>query len=277
MKIVGILVRWTLLCGSIALSNISLADVHGFKTVPWQDCVRPKQCQAMQPKEWSTSELFFLSETLNEFKKNGLSHFLAKIQSNNILTLERATAWYSFGPNPFQPVYAPNNYIHAIAMPDEHSSIVILDKFFSREVPNDPITGVDFIKITLLHELAHAFDSNGKLSSAKEFYEEAGFVNLDEDIYIPQLEPTRSSLAELARYQSSMMKKSNFFEEAEKFEREFGMKIGLPRLYSASNPAEAFADLVAYIYFDPKASGYISKKLLEYIDNNVLDGARNYE
>lgn len=101
-----------------------------------------------------------------------------------------------------------------------------------------------------------------------------GFKNFTGELYAPEY--TAANKGELAMFNlgRNMLNTQNRKWEALKLEREFGMSKGLPRFYSTSNPAEAFADVVAFIYFDPNVKSYLSPEMIEYIDKNVLKGSR---
>lgn len=72
MKIMGILTFWSVHTLSILLGEKSFANVHGFKLQPWQSCSLKKQCETIQPKEWSTEETVFLDHAIQNLKNNGL-------------------------------------------------------------------------------------------------------------------------------------------------------------------------------------------------------------
>lgn len=271
MRIVGILALGV----SVIFSNISMAADHGFEMRPWQDCSNQKICDVIGPKNWTDSEKIFISNTLNKFNENGLKQFILEIQELGFKTFERSSHWYFFGMDP-KNFFAVNQSdgTHAITF-DNTLSIVVMDEFFKSSVQIDYVSLANLKEITLLHELAHAFDFQGRFSNSPEFLELAGFV-MDQSSNFNILTFSRSTPEEI---KSLMIKVTELnaqhqFEAAIQEERKHGMERGLPRFYSTGNPGEAFADIVAFIYFDKSAPEYMDPRLIEYIDLNVLKGAR---
>lgn len=274
MRIVGILTLWALL----VFANIANADVHGFKTIPWQDCTRESECKVLEPKEWATHELSFLDETLSEFKRDGLNSLIQKVISLNF-SLQRTAYWQYVGFAPEHPLgtYFRNEFVHAVTIRNSNKSLLVFsDRFFNSQLDVDHISNVDFKKITLLHELVHAYDSEAEnWSTSIEFRKLAGFshsqeAEFNQPIYV---KATPEELDKVDRKIKELLGAGKELE-AHNIDREFGMALGLPRYYSTTTPHEAFADIVTFIFFDKNAETYLSPELISFIDMWVLKGAR---
>lgn len=274
MKIVGILTLAAFICGSVVLSSISYAQgwnnilSSGFKTEPWTDCASTVPCQYVGPKEWAPAESDFIQNTLVKFKLGGLSHILNTIHRLGFTSFKRTQKWYSLDLSnnlAFGQVKS-NDYTYAITLNEADTQIILMDVFFN-DRSADPITNVSLQEITLLHEIAHAYDYKNRFSDSAEFQKLAGF---SPGFKVP------SDQVSKANKEFFRLRDLNEFDKANQFSRQFGMKHGVPRIYSMGNPHEAFADLVAYIYFDENAPQYLDARLIQYIDENVLKRARAF-
>ena len=270
MRIVGILA----LVGSVLFCQISFAtDIQGFKLQPWKDCASDIPCEIIEPKDWSYGEIEFVSNALIKFRSGGLRHILNTIQSFGYNTIERSSFWY-FLRFDFEKIFAHDRTSETSAVTiesEERGTIVLTDTFFNEPVKIDPISGENHQEIILLHELAHAYDLHRVFSTSQEFLNLSGF---EIDNIVPTFKKITLKEIKDANLEFDELRSNKKFLEAHNMGREIGIKNGLPRLYSLSNPSEAFADIVAFIYFDKNAENYLSSELIEYIDRTVLKGAR---
>lgn len=244
--------------------------IQNFQFIEWQNCSEKIVCKTIKPKSWKASEITVLNNILDRFENGGLLNVIDSIQKAGYISFQRIQRGYATTQTALgtKAVRADLGVWAFATVNSQYPTIAITDKFFKSEMI-DPYSGVNIQEIYLLHEMAHAFDNHRKLSWDPEFlkltkFDAKGFyAGISYDQY------------RKLRYEDVKLEISdNNPKEAFKYQRETGMSLGLPRLYSMSLPDEAFADLVAFIYLDPNAPNYIDKKLIQYIDKNVLHGAR---
>lgn len=281
MKIVGIFVLGSFLLGNLLLTSVAHSSdmlnflTLNFKTQALQDCASDIPCALVEPKEWTQEEAEFLNATINKFKYGGLRDILFKIRSIGYFSFERTSYWFYRDMSPstgFKP--SKNESIHGITRNYDYYTIIFTDAFFNDALVTDPISNANRKEITLLHEISHALDYKGLFSKDPEFLQLAGFDYDDNGVTFVSTKATPKELYDINIVVDDMRTEKKSIE-AEQSSRQFGMERGLPRVYSFSNSAEAFADIVSFIYFDPTASTYLDAKLIEYIDTNVLKGARS--
>jgi hypothetical protein len=267
MRIVGILtlVGSVLFCNLAFASGLSFLNLS-FETRAWQICDQDIPCNIIQPKEWAPAESLLISDTVRKLKNGGLAPILIFLKDMGF-TFERTTYWYeqSFQFETFLEK-TRNDHNLAVTVPKAYV-IAFTDSFFSYPVKLDERSNARIQELTVLHEMAHGFDYEGRFSESTEFLQLAGFDETTmKFLNSEELAATQAKIAE--QYDKGL------YSGAYDLDRNFGMAHGLPRAYSMSQPAEAFADLVSFIYFDSTAPEYINKKLIDYIDKNVLKGVR---
>lgn len=226
-------------------------------------------CEVTEPKDWSAEEALFISTDLEKLKNNGLSSFLNRVLNNGISEISRVSYGFAldiYMDHPIKRATTPFAYTQK-----DPASITFTNLFFEYPVKEDPLTNVSLKSLTLLHELAHAYDIDNEISKSAYFLDKAGFDSTS----IYHSEYMKVSPEELANVKEQMIKLNEQGKpvQAEYLQRTFAMNYGLPRVYSMTSPAEAFADLVAHIYYDKSASQYVDPTLYAFIKQKVLKGA----
>lgn len=257
-------------CFGVLTYSAQAHALQKFQFIEWQDCSEKIVCKTIKPKKWKKSEVSTVLKILNRFEAGGLLHVLESIQGAGYISFQRIQRGYNIThTNSNVKSAQPDLGVWAFAVVGTPNlTIAITDKFFKSKMV-DPYSGASIQQIYLLHEIAHAFDHTLKLSWDPEFLR---LIKFDSQGYYIGV-----SYEEFKKFhnQDALFEIiDNNPEKALKYQREVGMSLGLPRLYSMSNPNEAFADLVAFIYLDSNASNYIDKKLIQYIDKNILKGFR---
>ena len=234
-----------------------------FDLLQGQSCSSSYQsfCDATEPKGWSVEEKQFIEDSIANLNNLGLTQFLNSVRANGFTKITRYG--YGFTITPIATsMYQRRAEIFAFTNSVTHT-ISLTDYFFKNPISIDPISLRSPRDMTLLHELVHARDKDGVFSGSQEFLSLANFSGGDF---------MGVSLEELNTIKEKIYDRNQIsdYNGAYLIERNFGIAHGFPRLYSMTSPAEALADIAAFIVYDSTANTYIDPKLYDWVREKVL-------
>jgi hypothetical protein len=231
---------------------------------PWID---PSFCEVSHPKEWTQDEFRKIASLLQPLYDGRLQNFFARVNANGFNTIYRyQNAWrkISDAENPNTITYTSFD-VGMWVWPDDRS-INVGDKIFGDSTFEGQV-GFDLQKELVFHEVVHAFEQ-GKLSYSKEFLDLIRWVRVGDVYMVRGVEPME--IVTLMERMAFLLE-NNRFEEMVELNRKVGLRHGFPSGYAMLNPQECFAELAAYIHYDPNVRDYMKPEWIEWFHRNVLN------
>jgi hypothetical protein len=147
-------------------------------------------------------------------------------------------------------------------------SINIGDAILSADAPAFKAQlGFDMKQNAVLHELVHAYD-NGVFSYSDEFLDLVGWVRLGQGFVLKGVDPTE--MIAFIEQMKTLQEEKNF-QKLLAINRKFGIKHGFPSGYAMNNPQECFAEIAAYVFYDPHVRDYMNPEWIEWFQRTVLN------
>lgn len=224
-------------------------------------------CEAVEFKAWTESEKEIVSNYLKNINSPRLKYFLQVLKKKGITKLHRVvygSRWFS--NQQLRRVEFSRSNESAILWVDPVTQVIgFTDSFFNGSTFIDPLANIERKQFNVLHELAHVFDmASGHFSSSKEFALAAGWYWDGENHVLRNSESINVNLEFLKLISLVKNKQAT---AAYQSDRELGVKLGFPTIYSMVNQHESFAEILTYLILDPTAESYLSPNLVSYYKN----------
>ncbi|MGH9175567.1 MAG: hypothetical protein ACRD1H_14475, partial [Vicinamibacterales bacterium] len=147
--------------------------------------------------------------------------------------------------------------------------IGITDVFFQTADLTDSISGYRFGDVILLHELIHAFDDRTG-STDVGFTSVSGWVF--ENNRWTYAHPVSISGYHGVFAESLTLYGRGRYGEARTRDRSFATSLTfpLPTIQSLASPGESFADILAHLIVDPRATTYLPRDVVSWFAGNVF-------
>jgi len=244
--------------------------VAGFALRPGLDCstgwAGDDWCETTQPKPWKTYGLVLIGRLLTRLEAD-LPNFVRTVKANGFTSLYRYTHGTRRDPDGSHTrVLDLGGWVSYM-----DRTINITDLLVDRMPAQYIRPDFDLRQAAILHELAHAYAGAG--SVPEEFLDMTGWARDGAGSWVMDEQGMRES----------ELKLKHAGEKAESWPqlRDPGV-VGLPgpdpdqkrrfpTLYSMESPAECFAEIVAYVYFDRDVSDYLDARIIRWIRTNVLN------
>jgi len=262
------------LAGHILVADVGTATrtLPGFSLLPAAKCDQSRnvrQCLVARPKEWSAEDRGAIQDAMRRLTAHELVRgILVGAKENGYAGLQRFSTYAEQDPAR-GPVatFNPGFVLYASKV------IGITDAFFQTAAVRDPISDYRFGDLILVHELVHAFD-NGRGSSEPGFTVVAGWVFKDNRWQYAN----RVSFSEyLGVYAATLtLNASGRYGEAWARDRSFAtsMTFPLPTIQALASPDESFADILAHLIIDSRASTYLKPEVVGWFEKNVFPALR---
>lgn len=229
-----------------------------------------RQCVVAGPKEWSADERMVVEESLRRLAADELVQgLLVGAQENGYRGLRRYSTDTkrdaAYGPVPkFNPgfvLYTPK-------------IIGITDAFFETRNVKDPISEYRFGDLILIHELAHAFDDR-RGSTELGFTSMAGWVFRNNRWEYAN--PVSASAYNGVYAETVTLYARGRYGEAWTRDRSFAtsMTFPLPTIQALATPGESFADILAHLIVDTRATTYLKPTVVGWFESNVFPTLRD--
>lgn len=241
--------------------NCEKAEGAPFEFCSGKDFGSESLSKVAVPKAWTeTEKKKFLQRLLPLVHSKRLNGFFDRIEANGFTRLYR----YQYGFN--QQNGRPIRVTTAMMMANSAAKMIIVTDRYINYTLKDPIGSFDRADLTMLHELAHAFDGPFTFSSSEDFIRLTGFVQTQSGWELPG---TASLRAPFIKFQEMLA--NNDLENAFRLSRTTSAAIGLSSFAVLANPQEYFAETAATIYFDPNSRTYLKPEVVTWFTNHVLN------
>jgi hypothetical protein len=252
------------LSAAVALAG----QVPAFSLLPAAVCDEEhdvRQCTVAGPKEWSADERRKIEEAMRRLTAHeSVRGILVGVRENGYGGFRR----YSTHTEPDEthgrvPTFSPGFVLFRSKV------IGITDAFFQTADVTDPLSGYRFGDLILLHELIHAFDDR-RASLDGRFTTLTGWAfrnNRWEYNNRVNFSGYKGVVAEtLTLYARGQ------YAEAWARDRAFAttMAFPLPTIQSLVNPGESFADILAHLIVDQRASTYLAPDVVSWFEQKVF-------
>lgn len=246
----------------------SAAIEPGFALLPAAKCndaVDGRQCAVAGPKEWSSDERRAMEDTMRRLIANELVRgILVSVQENGYNGFSRYATSTKLDPKFGQvAMFSPGFVVHV------SKTIGITDAFFQTESVRDPISDYRYGDVILIHELVHAFDDRRRSADA-QFRSVTGWMSKNDRWHY-------SNPVDRVEYHQVFADTLTFYSQgrhsdAWQRDRAFAtsMAFPLPTIQSLVNPEESFADILAHLIVDPKASTYLKSEVIDWFAATVF-------
>ncbi len=247
---------------------------------PWAP---PQFCQIAGPKEWTPQEIDLFSPVFSGLVNDPrLTAFFQKVNRNGYTTIFRYTQRAEFDVDSGQWQAKMNS-----AWYDSFDkSINMTDRLFMSKRTHIRTTGMthDMADLGLLHELAHIFDGDEQdlpdTSILPEFLQLTGF-NLGSDGEWSLVGVDAKELGEMKDWYYSQFtiaatmpegpERAAFVTSINERVNGYAQKLGFPSLYSMlGGPSEAFAEFVAYTFYEPELMRLTNPNVSAWIEKSVF-------
>lgn len=256
----------------VAVSSLTARSAafrgRGFALLPPAPCrTAPdaKRCEVAAPKEWSDAERQLMRATIRRLTSDTLVRgLLIGAQENGYQGLRRYTN--DTQDNAAQgvvPAFNPGFVFYSSKV------IGITDAFFATADVRDPLSGYRFGDLVLVHELVHAYD-NRRGSRDEGFTSAAGWV-FENDRWRYRNRVDYSSY--LSVYADTLtLYATGQYDEARRRDRAFAtaLRFPLPTIQALASPDETFADILAHLIVDPRATTYLDARIVGWFENWVF-------
>ncbi len=241
--------------------NCEKAEGMPFEFCSGKDFGSESLSEVAEPKAWTeTDKKKFLRHLLPLVQSNRLPGFFRRIEANGFTRFYRYQ--YGFNQRNGQPIRVAT----AMMMVNSTAKMIIVTDRYINYTLKDPIGNFDRADLTMLHELAHAFDGPSTYSKSYDFIRLTGFVQTQSGWELPG---TANLKAPFIKFQE-MLEKNNL-EGAFHLSRTTSAEIGLSSFAVLANPQEYFAETAATIYFDPNSQAYLKPEVVTWFTKHVLN------
>lgn len=241
--------------------NCEKADGVPFEFCSGKDFGSESLSAVAVPKAWTeTEKKKFLQHLLPLVQSNRLPGFFRRIEANGFTRLYR----YQYGFN--QQGGRPIRIATAMMMANSTAKMIIVTDRYINYALKDPIGKFDRADLTMLHELAHAFDGPFTFSNSVDFIRLTGFVRTQSGWELPG---TANLTGPFIKFQEMLA--NNDLENAFRLSRTTSAAIGLSSFAVLANPQEYFAETAATIYFDSNSHTYLKPEIVNWFANHVLN------
>lgn len=259
---------------SLNARALEVADVFSFAdTFECQDRFPHHSfCSAVEFKAWSESEREYVLELLSVMNVPAFETVLQIIKEKGIKKFHRvgyASSWH------------PNQAMRRVEFSRDNGKVLLwvnpvtkvvgfTDAFFKGTPFIDPYANMPRKQLNVVHEVMHVFDlALGYASNSEEYQKAVGWTWDGHDHVIEGI-PFKEARA---RFQDIM----HFLKEGDAaktyaLDREYGIELAVPTLYSLSNHQESFAETMTYALLDPTSVNYLPESVQNYVKS--LLGAR---
>lgn len=216
-----------------------------------------------KPKSWTSEDINkFDAHLIPLLSSKRLTNFFRKIQDNGMIYLYRYSYGFSGSNGEFFRV--PTVMMQANA---KNKMLIVTDRYLNYSL-KDPLGNFDRADLTMLHELAHAFDgADWQYSTSEEFLRLSGFTK---DSGTWKLSGLPQGLDDSLQQYADLLSKGNL-HEAFSLSRNISAKFGLSSFAVIPFPWEYLAETTATVYFDPNASTYLNPEIVKWINKNILN------
>jgi hypothetical protein len=279
MKILVLaLVAATASAGSTFAGAKTTSGPSGFWLLPAEKCVDAedgRRCLVSRPKAWSADERHLLQSSMRRLNAHHLVQgLLVGAQENGYSGLRRYATYAKEDPTAGPvPNFSPGFVLYTAKV------IGLTDAFFQTESVRDPISDYRFGDLTLVHELVHAFDDRRK-STDPEFRSMAGWgFRNNRWEYVNRVDYSEY----LGVYANTLtLYASGRYDDARTRDRSFAtsLRFPVPTIQSLARPDESFADILAHLIVDRKATTYLQPEVVDWFERNVfpalIENARRF-
>ncbi len=244
----------------------------GFSLLPPANCdleYDSRQCQVAGPKEWSADNRQIVQESLRRLLTNELVQgLLVGAQENGFPGLRRYSTDTRHEANGPVPKFSPGFVLFRA------KAIGITDAFFQTADVSDPLSGYRFGDLILTHELIHAFDDRKKST-------DIGFTSLTAWVFRNNrwayLNPVRFSEYNGVVAETMTLYGRGRYSEAWARDRSFAtaMSFPVPTIQSLATPVESYADILAHLILDSRATTYLKPDVVDWFERNVFPALRD--
>jgi hypothetical protein len=252
----------------LALVAAAASTGHtGFSLLPAAKCDEAsdvRQCLVARPQEWSTDERRVIQDSMGRLTAHALVQgLLVGAQENGYNGLRRfATDTRQDPTHGRVPKFSPAFVLYRSKV------IGITDAFFQTSNVRDPVSDYHFGDLILVHELAHAFDDRS-VSTELGFTSVTGWVFRNNRWEYAN--PVGVSAYNGVYADTLTLYARGRYAEAWTRDRSFAtsMTFPLPTIQSLASPGEAFADILAHLIVDGKATTYLKPDVVRWFQSNV--------
>jgi hypothetical protein len=246
----------------------AVETASGFSLLPAAKCDEAsdvRQCLVAGPKEWTAEERLLVEAAMRRLAGDELVQgLLIGAQENGYLGLRRYTTHTKHHPaQGAVPTFSPGFVLYTAKV------IAITDAFFQTDNVTDPISGYRFGDLILIHELVHAFDDRRR-STDLGFAPVAGWIYRNNDWGYGH--PVSVSAYNGVYADTVTLYARGRYGEAWTRDRSFAtaMAFPLPTIQSLVGPGETFADILAHLILDSRASTYLKPHVVAWFETNVF-------
>jgi hypothetical protein len=242
-------------------------DHTGFSLLPAAKCDEAydvQQCLVARPKEWSTDERGAIQDSIGRLTAHALVQgLLVGARENGYDGLRRFAS-----DTRHDPTHGPVPKFSPAFVLYRSKVIGITDAFFQTRNVRDPISDYPFGDLILVHELVHAFDDR-RVSTELGFPSVTGWVFRNNRWEYAN--PVGFSAYNGVYAETLTLYARGRYAEAWTRDRSFAtsMTFPLPTIQSLASPGEAFADILAHLIVDGKATTYLKPDVVRWFESNV--------
>jgi hypothetical protein len=264
--------------GSTFAGARTASAVEGFSLLPAEKCEEARdvrQCQTARPKEWSAEDRHVIQDAMRRLAEHELVQgLLVGARENGYSGLRRYSTYakQDAGHGPV-PTFSPGFVLYPSKV------IGLTDAFFQTESVRDAISDYRFGDLTLVHELVHAFDDRAQ-SAVPEFRSMAGWAFRNNRWeYVNRVDYSEY----LGVYANTLtLYTSGRYGDARKRDRLFAtsLRFPVPTIQSLARPDESFADILAHLIVDSRATSYLQPAVVDWFERHVfpalMENARRF-
>lgn len=253
---------------ALLASATSLGPGPDFSLLPAATCREgpaARQCQVAGPKEWSAAERQLVQVSMRRLATNELIQgLLVAARENGYAGFQRYSTDTKQDPSfGTVPMFNPGFVRY------DAKVIGITDAYFQTENVRDSISDYRFGDLILIHELAHAFDDR-KSSAEQGFTTVAGWVFRNSRWEYAKRVSFTDYLGVYA--ETLTLYADGRYREAWTRDRSFATSLTfpVPTIQSLVSPDESFADILAHLIVDTRATTYLQPELVAWFERNVF-------
>jgi hypothetical protein len=224
-----------------------------------------RQCVATQPKAWSAEE--------ERDVRDAMRRLAAIDLVQGLLVAARENGYDGFRrymtDTKDDPTYGPVGTFNPGFVLFDARVIGLTDAYFQTASVRDALSDYRYGDLILVHELAHAFDDR-RASNEPGFKSVTGWV----------FQNDRWAYTHRVRYPEYLgvyadtltLYASGRYSEAWRRDRSFAtsMKFPLPTIQSLASPRESYADILAHLIVDPRATTYLKPEVVQWFDQHAF-------
>jgi hypothetical protein len=248
------------------------ANLHAVSLLPPVRCDQTsdeRQCQVAGPKAWTADERRVIEDAMARLTGSELFRgVLVGARDNGYTGLRRyLTATMRDPTHGRIAMFSPGFVLYG------SKDIGITDAFFQTESVRDPISEYRYGDLILVHELVHAFDDR-RGSTEPGFTSVSGWVFKNErwayvnPVDLPAYRGVFADTLTLyarGRYGDAWTRDRSFATT---------MTFPLPTIQSLVSPGESFADILAHLIVDARATSYLKPQIVDWFETHVFPALR---